>query len=265
MSKPSPRAYTVASLLVIALTPACNRNLWAPSGQAGGPPASSPAPQAVSSFHISGVVNDEDGQVLPNIQVVINHYEHLEGGYPVTVTRVRTDGTGRYELDIKAVPGSYAKKWIPNIIAWGYAHIDSGEFPNDFQFIGSSTPDIVKNFRLNRFIDLAPGDSATVTFLPDDGVCTWSDFLDTLCRYMRVTVPGEGILTVNAVPLPGVTTPVTFVVLETDDLLPWHGGAGTMNYPVKTGVEFQIAMTMPPGFSQARSYAVTTSFRPYSK
>ena len=68
------------------------------------------------------------------------------------------------------------------------------------------------------------------------------------------------MLTVSAAPLSGDKTPISFIVLETDDRFVWQGGAGTMNYPVKTGVEFLIALNMRAGFSQARPYALTTSF-----
>jgi len=244
--------------LVVAMSGACDRNPAAPSPD-------TPAGPAVTPYHISGVVTDEGGQRLSNVEVLVNHYDHLgddgKPGYPVKVTRARTDGSGQYEMDIQAVPFRIQRPWLQNIIGDGFARIDTREYPDDFQFVTASTSIVIKNFRLNRFVTLAAGESATTTFLPDDGVCAWSDFQNTLCRYMRVTVPGDGTLTVSAAPLQGVTVPVSFVVLEGDDQNPWQGGSGTMNYPVKAGVEFLVAMQVPPGFSQARSYAITTSFR----
>lgn len=235
-----------------------------PAASAPTAPAPAPAQPVAATFHVSGTVTNEEGQPIPDNLVVLNHFEHFDDrGQPMslaTITKVRTDGAGRYAVDIAAIPDLFRRPWLPQIIGDGYAKADTAEYSNDFQFVTSTGSTVVRNFRLNRILNPGVGDSASVTFLPDDGVCTWDDSYTTLCRYMRVTVPGEGILTVSAVPLSADTTPISFVVLETDDRLPWHGGAGTMNYPVKTGVEFLIALNMRAGFSQARPYTLTTSF-----
>jgi hypothetical protein len=92
-------------------------------------------------------------------------------------------------------------------------------------------------------------------------VSVWSDFYDTLSRYVSVAVPpGDGILTVKAVPMLGTPAPVNFVVLEKDGLFIWHGGPGMMNYPVKAGTKFLVVLTMPPGFTRPRWYRLTSSF-----
>jgi len=266
----TPGRTCASGLILVALlaaTGGCDGNPTTPSPVVAAPsvPAPTPAALTVTPFHISGVVTNEDGQPQPNAQVVINRINAVRDGKldrsaPVIWTETRTDAQGRYEMDIEAVRDPFHKPWLSSIVAWGYARVDSGVFPDeDFQYLTSTTSTVVRNFRLNRFVTVAAGASTTVTFLPDDSVCAWSDFQNTLCRYLRVTVPEDGTLTVSATPLHGVTTPVSFVVLEGEDLLIWQGGSGTMNYPVKAGAQILIALNMPPGFSQARSYEITTS------
>ena len=257
------RARNVTFVLLVALTVACDRSPSAPSGQA---KSTVLPPLPAATFHVSGVVTDENGQPLADVPVQLSYFEHLDDLPAQREKHVRTDGAGRYEMDIQAIPNVWKKSWLQNIVGTGLAGDFALPYTKDFQFLTASGQTVVRNFRINRLVDLAAGDPATVTCRPDDSVSSWSDFYDTLSRYVRIAVPpGDGTLTVNAVPMSGTTVPATLVVLETDDLLIWHGGAGTMNYRVKAGVEFLVVITMTPGFSQPRSYALTTSFRADNK
>jgi hypothetical protein len=260
----------VTLVVFVTASGACDSNPVKPSVQATQTTTPAAAGAVLAPFHISGVVTNEDGQPLLNAEVVINRITALGDGKPdftaVTWTETRTDAQGRYEMDIEAARNAYHAFWLTDIVAFGYAHTDTGEYANDTQFFTSATSTVVRNFRLNRFVQLAAGDSATVTFRPDDGVCAESDFLRTLCRHVRISVPTDGTLTVSAAPLNGVTAPAFFIVV--DD--PLTGGAcpcgpGSVTYPVLAGTVSLVAIGIPPVFSQPQSYAVTTVFRPGSK
>jgi hypothetical protein len=268
MKKCSPTHANASWLMLavfLAASGACDSNPARPSIQP--PPPPPPVPGLVlAPFHISGVVTDADGRPLPNAKVVINRYTLISDGKavtPVTWSETRTDVRGRYEMDIEAVRNPFRKPWLSNIVGFGFARIDTREYPDDFQFLTSATSTVVRNFRLNRFVQLAAADSATVTFLPDDSVCR-DDFQETLCRYLRITAPADGTLTVDVAPLNGAATALVMLLDDTEVDIACPCGPRTVSYPVKAGVSV-VAIGIPPGFLQTRSYAVTTAWRPDSK
>lgn len=249
----------------LAASGACDSNPTGPSNQP--PPPPPPAPGLVlAPFHISGVVTDEDGRPLSNALVVINRYTLIRDGKavtPVTWSETRTDDQGRYQMDIEAVRDAFHKRWLSNIVGFGFARVDTREYSDDFQFLTSATSTVVRNFRLNRFVQLAAGDSATVTFRPDDCVCR-DDFQDTLCRYLRITAPVDGTLTVNVAPLNGAATAFVSVLDDIGDPA-CPCASTTVSYPMRAGETSLLAISIPPAFPQTRSYAVTTVFRPNTK
>jgi hypothetical protein len=259
---------TLAAGLTLAVflagSGACDSNPAGPSILP--PPTTSPAPGLVlAPFHVSGVVTDEDDRPLSNALVVINRYTLIKDGKavtPVTWSETRTDAQGRYQMDIEAVRDAFHKPWLSNIVGFGFARVDTREYPDDFQFLTSATSTVVRNFRLNRFVQLAADDSATVTFRPDDSVCR-DDFQATLCRTLRITVPADGTLTVNVAPLHGAATAYVSVLADTDVACPC--ASATVSYPMKAGEVSLVAISIPPGFLQTRSYAVTTVFRSNTK
>ena len=124
---------------------------------------------ALVPFHLSGVVTDEDGRPLAGAEVGING---VIGVLLVRVTYTSTDAEGRYEVDFNAIRNGYrGVVGLTDIVALGYARVGSGEHEKDLRFFTSSTSTVRGDFRLDRRVRLAPDDSSTVTFRPDDSVC----------------------------------------------------------------------------------------------
>ena len=205
---------------------------------------------------------DEDGPPLAGARVVING---VVGPFEVRVTTVSTDGQGRYEADFDALRNGYrGVVGLTDIATFAYAHDDSGEYEEDLRFFTSSTSTVVGDFRLHRRVRLGAGESSTVTYRPDDGVCNGdaSVGFNDLCRYVRIAIPADGTLTVSATPSNGGTVPDLLVIgdpISESNACPC--GAGTVSYPVKAGTESLVAITIRRGFQDHRSYAVTTVFR----
>ena len=79
---------------------------------------------------------------------------------------------------------------------------------------------------------------------------------------MRIAVPADGTLTVSATPSNGAPIPYLLVIedpISGSNACPC--GSGTVTYPVKAGTESLIAINIRRGFSDNRSYTVTTTFR----
>jgi hypothetical protein len=261
--------FALTLVVILAASGACNSNPTAPTTP------STPAATGGADlrlFHLSGVVTDEDGQPLPNAAVVINRYDvRLDGrpGYAVRWTETRTDGQGRYEMDFEALRNGYHSSWLQNVVAFGYAHVDTDGHEKDLQFFASSTSTVVGDFRLERRLRLAADGTATVTFRSDESICDGDASLnyEDLCRYVRITVPADGTLTVSASPSSGGATSPYLLVIE-DPISGANAcpcGRGTVSYPVRAGSESLVAINIPRASSQPRSYAVTTSFRAANK
>jgi hypothetical protein len=261
-------ASALTLVVVLAASGACNTNPAAPST----PGSGSTVDVGLKLFHLSGVVTDEDGQPLPNAAVVINRYDGRRDGLPgyaVRWTETRTDAQGRYQMDFEALRNGYHSSWLTDIVAFGYAHVETGGHEKDLQFFASPTSSVVGDFRLDRRLRLAVDGSATVTFRPDDSICDGDASLnyEDLCRYVRIAVPSDGTLTVSALPSNGAATAPYLLVID-DPISESNScpcGRGTVTYPVRAGSESLVAINIPRASSQTRSYVVTTSFRPENK
>jgi hypothetical protein len=137
---------------------------------------------------------------------------------------------------------------------------------NDVQFLTSSTSTVVRNFQIDRYVDIAAGDSATVTFRPDASLCVeWILSYGPLCRYVGVAVPADGTLTVSAMPLSPAAAEVFLGLLNALDepfpLEPGFTGRTTVSYPVRAGTVQAVMLQIPSGFLTPQLYRVTTGLR----
>jgi hypothetical protein len=125
----------------------------------------------------------------------------VAASYP-DVSRATTDNSGTYELmghNALALPHD------GNAIAWATAD----NYESDVRYVRSAAQD----FRLYPIQRIAAGAATPVTVGPNDPLCNnnlsspgWG--ADYVCRIVRIVVPVDGTLTVEAIPLAGGARPL---------------------------------------------------------
>ena len=116
---------------------------------------------------------------------------------------------------------------------------------------------VIENFRLHRITRMMAGESIPLSVPPDIGECRgWAA---EVCAIVRVTVPKDGNLRIEAIPNDeGAATPPVEVCCV--------GGAeqyGNPNtVPVVAGVELWVLVGMRRGFTTNQSFLAKTAFDP---
>jgi hypothetical protein len=145
---------------------------------------------AGETFHVSGRVTDEQGGPMIATPVTMRYW--LAGR--IGVSTARTDGSGTYAVTFTANPWSQTDG--PGAAR---AEIITDGYDWYYRTVMATGPELVENFRLHRVRRFSPGESIVVLVTRDEGDCL--GWLYPPCGRARVTVPADGNLTIEAVPL----------------------------------------------------------------
>jgi hypothetical protein len=162
-----------------------------------------------------------------------------------------TDSLGGYRLTGLPGPGGGGLVWAT-----------AANYEDDLQYHRAA----VQDFRLYPIQRITVGDAAAVTVGPDDTLC-WTDThapgwgADFVCRIVRIAVPTDGILTVEALPTRGGPRPPLVVqIIAAGRLLDERLG-NPMSLQVPSGAEAVAFVEMASSETTTQSFTLNTSIK----
>jgi hypothetical protein len=191
------------------------------------------------------VTNRATSEPIPGAQVI--------SSYPPGLPIVTTDGQGHYLAPGLPPPGG-------NGVVWATAE----NYEADVQYYRAD----VQDFRLYPIERATPGDSRVVTVAPDDSLGT-TDALgpgwgaDVVCRIVRLAIPADGVLTVEALPTTeGRPRPVLEVLVSdrSGRRILQQTLANPASLPVTGGTEAMAIIAIPATETTRQSFTLNTSF-----
>ena len=252
---------SVVLLVSVTLSAACN-------GGAPASPTPTPSRQPVT-FQLTGVVTDDDGNPMSGAKVNIG-FVALDGssGHVPGVT----NELGVYAVDFRALPGARgfvfsgpaitqdtaALAWVqaPGCIGPLDDPLPGCAYDPDTRFISSATPQVTQNFRLHRISHVKAGESTTLTIVPADRVCGF-ETLDLICRTLRIVVPIDGTMKVEAVRAQGASATARLYLLAVG--LGTETTGNPTSIAVTAGTEVMVNVGVPWGASTSQTFVVNSS------
>jgi hypothetical protein len=255
-----PGGFTAVVIASAVLTSSCgDRNPTEPTEtRAPSVPATVPVPPAPQppapqplQLTLTGVVTDDEGRPIPNARLTrwFGFYEQQS---------VSTDASGKYKLQFSASRGSeVGPPGAENAVAFVTAEAPGYEYTS--HYILAPTDEVAQDFRMYPFQTITAGESRQVTIAPDDSVCgwDWSPGRETTCRFVRLSVPTGGVLTVEVVPLDPASK-IAWVDV-------WNrSGLGSSSNPavltVPADAVVSVAVAVKWGATVNQSFVVKSSF-----
>jgi hypothetical protein len=225
---------------------------------------------SLTAYHLSGTVTGEDGRIIAGARVAFSVVASSTGALSQVI--VYSDSSGAYSADFSALPGAMVG---PVGTENAFAFLDrvdplNTDYESDSRYIldpyasdGSSSRSITQNIQLRRRTHIVAGDSILVTISPDDTICVnnvqdmhpWPT--EFVCRTVRINVPNDGTLTVQAVSTDSSVT----AGLETE--VPGTCCLESLDNPrslfLPAGTEVMAQVEMPWGTASS-SFWLKTSF-----
>jgi hypothetical protein len=256
-------------LLCVVLAAACDLAPPPTSPSPSPPPPPIPAPTpGTTQYRVSGVVMDAaDAAPIASATVVL---QHTDGQL---TTRTGADGAYAFSLDpsqpyrhpFQIVPGDFLGLLITGVGAEKHQGGIGRGHSTTVQLLPWGTPDVVHNVRLRPVRTLAAGQSMGLSVEPDSSFSwnqEWDPWFslsfDTVEEQFRVSVPTDGVLTIEARPEAGGN--VAFLTCH-------HVCAdsfrvrGTLSVPVKAVWSLvYFSVEIPRGTAPQR-YEIHTSLR----
>lgn len=180
-------------VLFAMLTAACGGNHTSPSA-----PSTASVVSATSTFHVAGVATDDDGNPVAGANITVQPRVQ-DKSVPAVV--VVTDGAGRYGVDFDANRDS------AGIVATVKAQSPGHDTANYEIIPASASQNTSQNIHLYRIKRISVGESTDVTFLPSDTSCR-EVACEAVIRTVRIVVPSDGVMTIEAVRTPSTTNAV---------------------------------------------------------
>jgi hypothetical protein len=149
-------------------------------------PAPGPSPDD-RTFSVSGVVRDDRGLPLVNVEVIMRHYL----GGRLYAPSAHTDGSGGYRIAFTATPYRLGEER-----AAARAELMVDDFEWYFRDVVARSEQLVENFVLLRRKQMAAGDAIVLNLNDRNGLCL--GWLYGPCARVRVLVPADGTLTIVA-------------------------------------------------------------------
>ena len=227
---------TLSGVLVVIVASACG------GGSAAMPPTRASAPMTAV---LSGQVTDRvTSAPIPGARVIVAHAP--------TMLPATTDSLGRYSVTGLPDPSGYGLVWAAQ-----------ENYEDDLQYHRSA----VHDFRLYPIQRITPGASAVVTVAPDDTLC-WNNThepgygSDFVCRIVRVAIPTDGILTVEALStLGGSRASLVVQLMQAGRLLEERLGNPT-SLKAFAGSEAAVFVEVAARETTTQSFRVMTAFTP---
>jgi hypothetical protein len=177
-------------VLLLTLASACSGSNASPTAASNPSAAPSTAiPPPTTTFHVTGVVSEDDGNPVTGAAVTILNP-------PVSGVSGMTDGSGVYSLDF-SVKGNIG---AGSIVGW--LKVDSAGHDSSYNYLmpASGSQNILQNAHVYRIERITVGESTLLTTVRGDTACGDSD--EFVCRTLHIVAPTDGVMTIEAVPTP---------------------------------------------------------------
>ena len=235
-------------LIVAIVTCGCGESrspVPAPTPSAPPQPTPSPAPQprpSPRSIVLTGQVTDAmTFRPIADAQVWIN------GRYSAT-----TDASGNYRIDGLLDSGNNSD----------FTHVSARDYFSDYRYIRGTT----HNLALRRIERIVAGQTTIVTVDPNDSLCV-NNVQDSpgvgpdyVCRSVRVVVPSNGIVRLEAHSTDDQTRPLLEVeIVEGPSPCCHERLENPTSVAVAAGTELVANVEMPLDSSTGRSFTLTTT------
>jgi hypothetical protein len=142
-----------------------------------------------------------------------------------------------------------------------FTYVSANNYANDYRYIRGTT----QNVRLYRIERITAGDSTVVTVAPDDTLCV-NNVQDTpgvgqdyVCRSVRMLVPSDGVMTLEAVAIQGGAHPPLEVEINSTPVNWAEPFPNPTSFPVTAGNEVVANVEMVLGSTTSQSFTLTTS------
>jgi hypothetical protein len=232
---------------ILVLFAGCKGN-----GSGGGSPTTptGTTPPA-EAFQVTGVVTNDEGVPVGGATVTMRYWL----GGRISAPSVVTDASGRYTIAFTSNP------WMIGAGGRGaaQAEIVNLAYERYQRTVMATNSSLVENFRLHGIQLIVAGDSLGLSIAPDDGEC--SAVASGPCRIVRVTVPTDGRMTVEAATQPGAEQPMIEVCCVSGNerygnpvTIPVTAGTATAYYEMEIGLS--------RGLNTTQSVLLKTSLGP---
>jgi len=164
------------------------------SGSNPSPTAPSTPSAATSTFHVTGIATEDDGNPVAGANITVQPWvDSVQKSVPSV--EVVTDGAGFYRLDFDA--NRDAGGFIARVKAESPGH-DTAYY-NIRQLPTSQNAS--QNIHLYRIKRISVGESTVMTLLTSDSLCG-SNTSEFVCRTLHMVAPSDGLMTIEIVPTP---------------------------------------------------------------
>jgi hypothetical protein len=262
--------YWIVVVVFAAVALACGGAPPAPTPIVGAPPAASVTLQSArpspSLYHVSGVVDDENGSPIPQARVLINYLG--DGAFSSPAARcsfgvcwlsASADSAGHYEASFEPSSG-------PVFGADAAALIESSHdgYATNVQLLPRQPTEVVRDIRLRRRRTIAAGESVTVSIEQDSSLCSDQEdwfVLTSRCEKVVVEVATSGTLTVEArLPVGGASDALVFFPTSGFYTGSQSSRSGAASVGVAAGTRYLVYVGTPIGREPLR-FEVLTSVR----
>ncbi len=230
-------------VLLLISASACGGNGSPTASSAPATPSPAPILRPTSTFHVTGIVTDDDGSPVTGATVTIQPW--IYGGVVPSVSGM-TDGRAFYSIDFDANRDA----------AGGVAYVkgeSSGHDPSYYYLIPpSASQNASQNLHLYRIKRITAGESTALTVLPGDTSCGDSD--QFVCRTVHIVAPTDGTMTINAVPTPSAANAGLEISAPS-----YRCCGGTTSIPVTAGAEVIANVGMWGNSTASQSFVLNTS------
>jgi hypothetical protein len=227
-------------LLLLMSVSACGSN-QSPSAPSSTPsPAPAPIQRPTSTFHLTGIVTDDDGRPVTGASVRILN----------TSVSSTTDGSGFYSLDLVTDAGH----------GIGWVKVNSvGHDPSYDLIPASSSQNISQNMHVYRIRRITAGESTVLTVATGDTACGDND--QFICRTAHIVAPFDGRMTIEAVPTASaVSAGLEIIIVGRGSVS--HCCPLTTSVQVTAGAEVVANVGMSGASTVSQSFVLNTSLTP---
>jgi hypothetical protein len=201
---------------------------------------------------LTGVTTDDDGNPVAGANITIQPYQAKS----VPSVSVVTDERGSYSIDVDALRYFGNDGWVATSRTdkSGYEPTTSYIYP-----VSGTSLTAVQNVHLYRIRRIAAGASLSLTVLPDDPFCGFSD--EWRCRTVRIAAAIDGIMSIEVVPTEsaaGQTGLEMFVPVSVGSP-PYRCCSRTASFPVTAGTEVVANILIEWTARNSQSFTLTTS------
>jgi hypothetical protein len=207
-----------------------------------------PVPPATSTFHVTGVVTEDDGTPLAGATVTIQPFVYSIPTSGIPSVSSTTDRSGAYRMEFEA-----NRNWADRV---GYVQAESaGHDTASYDILsGPLSQNASQNLHVYRIRRITAGESTVLTVAPGDAACGDSD--QFVCRTVHIMAPANGTMTLEAVP----TSPAVDAGLETVGRnSPYRCCEPTASIRVTAGAEIFANIGMSATSTASQSFVLRTS------